>query len=100
VEWDRGTETLGVIAAKLARYGMFWQSRGHRSLVPGLGLRPRLLIVVSSSERAARLTRWLEERRHELRSTTLIGSAKVALEDPLGASWWRSDTRASGTLYD
>ena len=99
LEWDRGTETLGVLAAKLSRYSTYWRARGHRVLVPGLGLRPRLLVVVQSPERATRLVRWLAERRRELTTTTLIGVASNAFDDPLGAHWWRSDTAAAGTLY-
>jgi len=100
LEWDRGTETLGVLAAKLSRYAAYWRARGHRVLVPGLGLRPRLLVVVQSEERATRLVRSLNERRGELRTTTVIGTAKDSFEHPLGARWWRSDTGQLGTFYD
>ncbi len=99
LEWDRGTETLAVLAAKIGRYIHYARSRGHRILVPGLGLRPRLLIIVQSSERAARIMRWLTERKRELLTTTLIATAKDSFQDPLGAHWWRSDTGELGTFY-
>ena len=97
LEWDRGSETLAILTMKLARYENYWRARGHRELLPGLGLRPRLAIVVRSRERAARLIQWIARRLHKL-STILVGVAEGVLGDPLGAIWWRSDTGHAGAL--
>lgn len=99
-EWDRGTESLAVLAAKITRYASYWRSRGHKELVPGLGLRPRLSIVLKSAERSSRLIRWLRDRpAHAAASTTLVAVADAVLSDPLGTHWWRSDTSALGTFF-
>jgi hypothetical protein len=101
LEWDRGSESLAVLAAKLGRYGGYWRSRGHRALIPGLGLKPRLAVVVRTEERRDRLVRWLLERPAQRPSSTiLIGLAERVLRSPLGRSWWRSDTTTTQTLYD
>ena len=83
------------------RYASYWRSRGHRSLLPGLGLRPRLALVLRSEIRAERLVRWIQQRRAEPRAATvLIGVAEVILADLLGQAWWRSDRRDGGRLTD
>ena len=101
LEWDRGSESLAVLTAKIARYGAYWRSRGHRQLVPGLGLRPRLAIVVPAVERAQRLIAWFESRpRQSFSGTLLIGLRDGVLAAPLGESWWRSDRSGIGRLQD
>ena len=101
LEWDRGSESLAILVAKLERYAGYWRSRGHRELVPGLGLRPRLAVVVMTGERRDRLVRWLLERPAQRPSSTiLVGLAERVLCAPLGRSWWRSDTTILETLYD
>jgi hypothetical protein len=99
LEWDRGTETLAILTSKLFRYLDFWQVRGHRELLPGLGLKPRLLLVVASSERASRIAEWLvRQNRERLSGTVLVGVARSVLRDPLGKVWWRSDLRRPGEI--
>ena len=101
VEWDRWSESLALVAAKLERYGTYWRARGHRSLLPGSGLRPRLALILRSQTRAERLVRWTQQRRPEPpAATVLIDLADVILADPLGDVWWRSDTAASGRLCE
>jgi hypothetical protein len=101
LEWDRGSESLAVVARKVVRYASYWRVRGHRELLPGLGLRPRLAIVLQSSERQQRLVRWLLERRGEpLLATILIGVVDDVIGDPLGHAWWRSDTKGRGSLAE
>lgn len=101
LEWDRGSESLAVVARKVVRYASYWRVRGHRELLPGLGLKPRLAIVVQSSERQHRLIRWLLERRGEpLLATILVGVGSEVLRDPLGHAWWRSDTKGRGSLAE
>ncbi len=100
LEWDRGSESLGVLTSKLRRYVRYWRARGHRELLPGLGLRPRLAIVLTSPDRAARLVRWLTAQRSVLVATVLVAAAESALRDPLGEHWWRSDLEAPGMLVD
>ncbi len=101
LEWDRGSESLAVPTAKLRRYVSYWRARGHRELVPGLGLRPRLLVVLNSAERADRFVRWLIDRRPSRRPATILaGRASDVLADPLGERWWRSDSASAGTLYE
>src|SRR3990170_4300121 len=72
LEWDRGSESLAILVAKLERYAGYWRSRGHRELVPGLGLRPRLAVVVMTGERRDRLVRWLLERPAQRPSSTIL----------------------------
>ena len=95
LEWDRGTETLAVLTAKLSRYTSFLRSHGHQRLLPGLGLRPRLVIVTSRS-RAGRLQ--VHVQKHPLPVTVMIGADREVLGDPLMRVWWRSDTEGPGTL--
>jgi hypothetical protein len=100
LEWDRGSESLAVLTAKLARYDNYWRARGHRELLPGLGLRPRLAIVVPSADRATRLVAWLSHARaHAVSSTVFITVRADVLTRPLGDCWWRSDKKAPGTLF-
>ena len=99
LEWDRGTETLAVLTGKLSRYLEFWRSHGHRDTLPGLGLKPRLVIVVASPERASRLQAWLDgQRRQPFGATILLGVARQVLADPLGPVWWRVDANKQSQL--
>jgi hypothetical protein len=98
LEWDRGTESVAVLVAKLGRYAAYARGGGHHVLLPGLGLRPRLAIVVSAS-RQARLVRFLAERRTAAPLTVAIGAQPEVLDDPLSAPWWRSDLRGPGSLF-
>ncbi len=101
LEWDRGTESLAVLAAKLTRYLNYWRGRGHRELLPGLGLRPRLAIVVASGERRDRLIRWLSTRAVlRVGPTVLVGLADAVNTEPLAPVWWRSDSQRRGRLTD
>ena len=90
LEWDRGTETVAVLTAKLARYFIFWERRGYREMLPGLGLRPRLAIVLASVERAARLQGWLGSQSHKWSGTIFLGVRQRVLNEPLGRTWWRN----------
>lgn len=87
-EHDRGSEPLATLTGKVGRYANFFRRRGHRRLLPGLGLRPRLAIVLPGT-RAARLIRALRER--DMPMTVLIGNQDNILHDPLARTWWRSD---------
>ena len=101
LEWDRGSESLAILTLKLRKYFHSWRARGHRELLPGLGLRPRLVIVVPSRERGRRLVEWLGSKMsHQSPATTLIGIADDILKQPLGQTWWRSDSRAPGKLIE
>jgi hypothetical protein len=100
LEWDRGSESLPVLTAKLRRYVDYWRSRGHRQLLPGLRLRPRLLIVVATLQRADRLIDWLHSQtRHETGGTVMVGIAARVLDDPLAECWRRSDRGAISSFY-
>ena len=101
LEWDRGTESLAVVCAKLERYAEYWRSRGHRELLPGLGLRPRLLLVLNTRNRVERTGAWFRARRGDpLPSTVLLGLATSVLDRPLGRVWWRSDADRPLTLHE
>ena len=101
LEWDRGTETLAVLTAKLRRYVYLWQVKGHREMVPGLGLRPRLVISLASEERRARIERWIQgSGKQHSQASILLGVAAEAFENPLANVWWRSDTRRIGSLTE
>ncbi len=95
LEHDRGTETLATLTAKLEKYAGFWKARSHRLLLPGLGLRPRLIILVGSA-RSRRLVTFLEQ--HPVGTTVLVGVYGHVLDQPLGRIWWRSDLRDFGSL--
>ena len=100
LEWDRGSESLAVLTAKLARYENYWRARGHRDLLPGLGLRPRLAIVVPSADRAERLVAWHRQHRNRVRSSTVFVAVRSdSLAHPLTECWWRSDTDRAGALF-
>jgi hypothetical protein len=99
LELDRGSESLAVLTAKVARYRSFFALRMHQGLLPGLGLRPRLAIVVASPERQRRLIRWCASRREE-RITIALAVLHDLLRDPLGAVWWRSDVGLPGRLVE
>ncbi len=99
LEWDRGTETLAVLTSKLSRYLAYWRAKGHREMQPGSGLRPRLVIVLASPERATRLQEWLSGQRLKWSiGTIFLGVEKQGLAEPLGPVWWRSDTRRASEL--
>lgn len=98
LEWDRGSESVAVLVAKLGRYGAYTRERGHHVLLPGLGLRPRLAIVVNES-RKARLITYLSGRRNAPPLTVAIGAQAVVVADPLSPAWWRSDLGAPGSLF-
>lgn len=101
LEWDRSSETLATVVLKLRRYANYWRQRGHKELVPGLGLRTRLAMVLVSRERRDRLIRWLlEHPSAALNSTILIGHAESIQANPLGPTWWRSDIGRLGTVTD
>jgi hypothetical protein len=95
LELDRGTEPLAVLTGKLARYAAFARRHGHRELVPGLGLRPRLVFIAGKS-RAERLIRFLRSQR--LSTTILVGTEGVVTSNLLGPVWWRSDVGEVGSL--
>jgi hypothetical protein len=95
LELDRGTEPLAVLTAKLARYSVFARKHGHRDLLPGLGLRPRLAFV-ANAPRAERLVRFIRDRRHT--TTILVGVDGQVAQDPLGRVWWRNDLDSLGSL--
>ena len=100
LEWDRGSESLAVLTAKLVRYENYWRARGHRELLPGLGLRPRLAIVVPSADRADRLVTWHRQHRARVRSSTILVAVRDdALLRPLADCWWRSDHDRAGALF-
>lgn len=98
LEVDRGTESLAVLVAKLRRYAAYTQSRGHLRLLPGLGLRPRLAIVVGERRRP-RLIRYLQEVRSLPALTVAVGAAPEVARDPLGRAWWRADLGGPGSLF-
>jgi hypothetical protein len=98
LEWDRGSESLAILTMKLTKYRDYWRALGHRRLLPGLGLKPRLAIVVASDERRERLEQWL--RRHpNLGATVVIGTNDDVLDDPLGSVWWRADQEGEASLF-
>lgn len=97
LEWDRGSESLPLLTRRLDRYATYWRARGHRELLPGLGLKPRLAVVVSTPERAQRLVRWLSDRGR-LPYTVAVGLADEVTRTPLGPVWWWSDTGQMGRL--
>ncbi len=100
LEWDRGSESLAVLTAKLIRYQSYFRALGHQEVLPGLGLRPRLAIVVHTPERASRVVNWMRQRSGSpIGSTILVSFARGVLEDPLGESWWRSDLNVAGSLF-
>ena len=98
LEWDRDTESLATLVAKLPKYEALLRARGHRLLQPGLGLRPRLALVVSPSRRQ-RLVRHLVGPASRGALTTAVASAGDALGRPLEPVWWRSDSRAERSLF-
>ena len=101
LEWDRGSEALATVVLKLRRYANYWRQRGHKELVPGLGLRTRLAIVLGSTERRDRLIRWLlEHSGASLNTTIMLGYTESVQANPLGATWWRSDIKNVGALTD
>lgn len=90
LEWDRGSESLPLLTRRLERYAAYGRARGHRELLPGLGLKPRLVVVVSSGDRARRLVEWLGSRQG-LPYTVAVGLAAEVTQQPLATVWWRSD---------
>jgi Replication-relaxation len=97
LEWDRGSESLAILVEKLRRYDLFWRSHGHQQFLLGLRLRPRLAIVVATTERAERLARWLTQHRRP-GSAVAVSVAADAFADPMGTVWWRSDLQRPGSL--
>ena len=97
LEWDRGTESLATLVAKLDRYRAFWRSRGYRHWLPGVSLKPRLAIVCRQ-ERAERLVRHLSSAADGLEGTVFVGVGDGVLKCPLGNRWWRSDLAGLGSL--
>lgn len=100
LEWDRGTESLAIVTTKLTRYQHYLSSHTHHELLPGLGLRPRVAVVLSSPERARRLATWLTARRSTaFHVTVFVGVSHHVLAQPLAPVWWRSDKQKSGALF-
>jgi hypothetical protein len=101
LELDRGTESLAVLTAKLERYRAMFAKRTHRELLPGLGLRPRLAIVVSSAERATRLVRWFGVRYAGAATFTFaVAVFRDVIHAPLSHMWWRSDLDGAGSIVE
>lgn len=98
LEWDRGTESLAILSAKLERYAVYHRDRGYRRWLPGLGLRPRLAVVTTSA-RAVRLVRLVRNQKHRSTLTIAIAPVEAALRDPLAATWWRSDLSGAASLF-
>lgn len=98
VEWDRGTESLALLARKMARYELWWTRRRYRDLVPGLRLKPRLA-VITTQPHARRLARHLAERRNPIGGTVAVAPRDHALSHPLGIVWWRSDAQRLDALF-
>ena len=98
VEWDRGTESLPLLTAKLSRYASYFRALGHRRLIPGLRLKPRLAVVVRRA-REPRIVAFLQEARNLRGITVAVGNVDGLLQDPLAAIWWRSDLGARGSLF-
>jgi hypothetical protein len=101
LEWDRGTESMPVLTKKILRYTDFWRTGSYRQAIPGLGLKPRLAVVLTSVARARRLISWLSELQTTTAlPTTFIGMTADAAKRPLGESWWRSGTKALARIVD
>jgi hypothetical protein len=101
LEWDRGSESVALLTAKLVRYQAYYRALGHQEILPGLGLRPRLAIVVHAPDRATRVVRWIEQHAATpVGSTVFIALASNVLPNPLGLLWWRSDKHAPGSPFD
>jgi len=98
LEWDRGTESLALLTAKLARYARYFEARGHRLVIPGLKLKPRLAVVVRHA-REWRVISDLEGARGLSRMTVALSSMDRVLLEPLADVWWRSDLKDRGSLF-
>lgn len=98
LEWDRGSEPLATLTAKLLRYRVFWRERGYRYWLPGLGLKPRLA-VVTASRRFPRLGRHLAALRTPLDGTVCVTSPEHLRSGVLDALWWRSDRKREGSVF-
>ncbi|MCZ2109416.1 MAG: replication-relaxation family protein [Dehalococcoidia bacterium] len=91
LEWDRGTERLPVVAAKLARYAIFYGSSGEDA--------PALLFVTTTPHREALVRRVAEatlgKRNHRLLTTT------ASLVERLGpaSAIWRDGTEGARTCW-
>lgn len=98
LEWDRGTESLALLTAKLARYARYFEARGPRLLVPGLKLKPRLAVVVRPA-REWRLLSHLQEAKGLRGMTVAVSTADEVIRDPFARLWWRSDLKVRASLF-
>lgn len=91
LEWDRGTERLPVVAAKLARYAIFYRNSGEDA--------PALLFVTTTPHREALVRRIAEAAlgQHSRRLLTTTAS----LVDRLGpaAAIWRDGIEGARTRW-
>lgn len=91
LEWDRGTERLPVVAAKLARYAILYRSAGEAA--------PALLFVTTTPHREALVRRVAEaalgKHNHRLLTTT------ASLVERLGpaSAIWRDGTEGARTCW-
>jgi len=97
VELDRGTESFSTLVRKLDVYDSWWRKRRYRTLVAGLGLKPRLAVVAGET-RARQLAGYIARSR-PFGGTIAVAPAHVVLAQPLGRSWWRSDVNALERLF-
>ena len=96
VELDRGTESFATLFRKLEAYNDWWRTRRYRTTVPGIGAKPRL-VIITTAPRARRLVAHLAGGRRAVGGTVAIAPID-AVGAPLDPVWWRSDTGAIGHL--
>jgi hypothetical protein len=91
LEWERGTQGLVVLAAKLDGYDAYYTRRGYLEHLGEVGLTPRLVFVFPQERRAREFRGWLDRHinrgRWRFLPTILVGVRLRVLGEPLGKVW-------------
>jgi hypothetical protein len=104
VEWERGHQSLNVIADKLDSYDAYYARRAYLEHLGEVGLTPRLVFVVPDVRRHRQLLGWLSRqqvrRRWRFLPTVLVGIRASVMASPLEAAWSNPAVVGTVKLFD